>query len=189
MKANYLKEMFANIDEKNSLAIINQKQFLDSMEYSIEKVLEKKPLIFVSMTRSAEDVFGSAKEKGENMFVIDVFSREAKVAKGTNQNVIYVSNPANLTGIQIAINKALKKFPNATILFDSLGVLSVYSDGKIFQKFVYLFSNKMNLMGGTVLFFAVKGSMEEDVLSTVKQFCDRTYNFSELYIESIELAH
>jgi len=188
MKATYLKEMFSNVEEKNSLAIINQKQFHDSIEYSIKKVLEKKPLILVSMTRSAKDVLESIPEKKENVFVIDIFSREASSAN-KELNIIHINNPANLTKLQITVDKALKKFPNATILFDSLGVLSVYSDERLFQKFIYLFNNKMNLLDGTVLFFAVKGSMGEKVLSTVKQFCDRTYNFSELYIESVELAH
>jgi len=187
MQANYLKEMLTNISGANSLAIINQKQQADAIQYSVEKILETQPLIFISMTMSADEVF-LRNEKKENLFVIDVFSRESTFSNGIIPNVIYVSNPANLTSIQIAVDKALKKFPDAIILFDSLGVLSVYSNEKLFQKFIYLFNNKMNLNNKSVLFFAVKGTMDSEILSTVKQFCDNTYDFSELYISSVELA-
>ncbi|MBT4870140.1 MAG: hypothetical protein HON47_01035 [Candidatus Diapherotrites archaeon] len=189
MGANYLKELFSDMSGKNSLSILNQKQFQDSIDYSLEKILTEKPLIFISMTRSAEDILTQVGEKKENLFIIDVFSKETTFANGIEPNIIYISNPANLTSIQIAVDKALKKFPSATILFDSLGVLSVYSEEKLFQKFIYLFNNKMNLLEGTVLFFAIKNTIEEEILSTVKQFCDKTYDFSELYIASVELAH
>ena len=72
---------------------------------------------------------------------------------------------------------------------DALLVTSVISLHEIYKKFIYLFSNKMNLLGGSILFFATKGSMNDEILSTVKQFCDKTYDFSELYIASVELAH
>ena len=188
MQANFLKEMLANIRGVNSLTILNQKQFLSSVENTLAKLVETNKVIYISMTKSAEDIFAMTDQK-DNLFVIDVFSRETIFANDVEPNVIYISNPANLTSIQIAIDKALKKFPNAIILFDSLGVLSVYSDEKLFQKFIYLFSNKMNLLGGSILFFAIKGSMNEEILSTVKQVCDKIYDFSELYITSVELAH
>jgi len=186
MEANYLIEMLSNSKGANSLAIINQKQQANSIKYSIEKILVKNPLILISMTHGAEEVI-SLTENKEKLFVIDVFSKETK-SNNQNKNIIYISNPSNLTSIQIAIDKALKKFPDATILFDSLGVLSIYSNEKLFQKFIYLFNNKMNLNNKSVLFFAVKGTMDSEILSTVKQFCDNTYDFSELYISSVELA-
>jgi len=186
MKANYLKEMLTNITGLNSLAIINQKQQDAAIKYSIEKILETKPLIFISMTMSAEEVL-LLTEKKENLIILDVFSKETTIGKA-NPNVNYISNPSNLTSIQIAVDKAFQKFPDAIILFDSLGVLSVYSNEKLFQKFIYLFNNKMNLMSKSVLYFAVKGSMDDEILSTVKQFCDKIYDFSELYISSVELV-
>jgi len=188
MQTNFLKEMLANIRGVNSLTILNQKQFASSVEHTLTKLTETNKVIYISMTKSAEDIFATAKTK-ENIFVIDVFSRESTFANGIDPQTIYISNPANLTRIQIAVNKALKKFPSAIILFDSLGVLSVYTDEKLFQKFIYLFSNKMNLIRGSIIFFAVKGTINEEILSTVKQFCDKVYDFSELYIESVELAH
>ena len=189
MRTNYLKEVFVEMDRRVSLAIINQKQLPNSIEYSFEKILENNSLIYISLTKSAEDILTMVGELKEKMFIIDVFSRETTYINGIESNVIYINNPANLTSIQIAVDKALKKFPDATIMFDSLGVLSVYTDEKLFEKFIYLFNNKMNLNEKTVLFFAVKGSMDDEILSTIKQFCDKTYDFSELYIESVELAH
>jgi hypothetical protein len=188
MQTSYLKEVWGEFRGINTLTVLNQKQFSDSINNTISKVIETNNVIFISMTKSAEDVFAMTQEK-EKLFVIDVFSRESSFANGIESNIIYISNPANLTRIQIAVDKALKKFPDAIILFDSLGVLSIYSDERLFQKFIYLFSNKMNLIGGSILFFAVKGTMDEEILSTLKQFCDKTYDYSELYVESVELAN
>ncbi len=189
MRANFLKEVFIEFEGKASLAVINQMQMQDAIEYTIAKVLEKKPLIYVSLTKNAHEVMQMVSESKKNVFVIDIFSRETTYLNGIEPNIIYINNPANLTSIQIAVEKALKKFPEGIILFDSLGVLSIYNSEKLFEKFIYLFNNKMNLNNNTVLFFVVKNSINENILSSVKQFCDKTYDFSGLYVDSMELAH
>ena len=59
----------------------------------------------------------------EKIFVIDAFSRETQA----RQNFIPINNPADLTNIQIAIEKAEKSLVGKKIIiFDSINALSIY---------------------------------------------------------------
>ncbi len=75
---------------------------------------------------------------------------------------------------------------NKTIIFDSLSMLSVYNTERDLGRFIYYFSNKTRLNDDSCIFFAVKDAIEENVLVTAQQLCDKYYDYSNIFVESIE---
>jgi len=184
---SFLDEALAKTAEKVSLVILNQKQVKDSIAYALNELLEEDAtIVFVSLTRTAEAVLKDVKAKKNNLYIIDAFSNEGDQDE-KNEKIIYADTPSNLTGIQIGIEKAQHASDDKNIIiFDSLGVLSVYNDKKMFGKFLYLFSNKARLDKNTCLFFTTKDSIEENALESAKQFFDKVFDYSALYTASAE---
>lgn len=186
-KVPFLKEAMSNLKENSVLVVLNQKQLKPSINYVIENFLkEKEKTIFIS-TQGQETSFQI--EKQENFFVIDLYSREKNTQLDKNK-FYFVQNPANLTDIQIGIEKFLKNNNNkSTIFFDSINSLTIHSSPKSISKFFYMFINKTSLQGNSLLLFIVKESINEEILQTIKQFCGKTYDYSKVFISSIELEH
>jgi archaellum biogenesis ATPase FlaH len=178
---SYLKEVLVNLEKTVSLVLLNQKQFRTALDFVLGDIVKReKQVVFVSFTKSGDEIirkFGS-----DNLTVIDGFSKEQR---DTN-NIIYIGNKTNLTNVQIAIEKVSGE-SEKIIVFDSLSVMSIYNSKRDLGKFVYLFNNKISLEGNTCLYFATKESIDEETVETVKQFCDKTYDFSDIYISSIHV--
>ncbi len=177
MANNFLKEVIANTTNKVNLVIINQKQFKTSIDYLLEKLLleQKNEIILVSFSQPGKEILN--KFNSPKLHIIDAFSEEEE-----NEKIIYLK-AGNLTKLQIEIDELMKE--KSIVIFDSLGVLGLYNSAQDVGKFVYFFSNKIKLNNNSCIFVVVKESIDEETLNFAKQFCDRTYNFSELFV-SIE---
>ena len=68
------------------------------------------------------------------------------------------------------------------VIFDSLNILSIYNSGIEIGRFIYFFTNKMKLENKSCIYLMTKDSIENDTIELAKQFCDKTYDFSELYV-------
>ena len=178
---SYLKEVLVNLEQNVSIVLLNQKQFRTAIDFVLDDIVKKdKQVIFVSFTMSGEEIIRKFGE--HNLIVIDCFSEEQR----DTDNIVYIGNKTNLTKVQMAIEKASDK-KDKIIVFDSLSVMSIYNSKKDLGKFIYLFNNKISLEGNTCLYFATKDSIDEDTVETAKQFCDKTYDFSDIYISSIHV--
>jgi KaiC/GvpD/RAD55 family RecA-like ATPase len=176
----YLKELLVNMNRNVSLVLLNQKQFRSAIDFVLQSILEKDThVIFVSLTASGEEII--EKFNNPNLVVIDGFSEE----KSDTEKIISIGNKNSLTRIQIAIEKASEE-KKPLIIFDSLSVLSIYNP-KDLAKFIYLFNNKLNLNDNTCIYFATKESIDEGTIETTRQFCDKFYDFSGIYISSIHV--
>jgi len=185
--ATFLKEGLSTINGNCTLIVLNQKQLRPSITFALKTIItdEKDPIILISASESGERVLKEV--NSEKLSIVDVFSREKT---GINkENTIYqVDNPSNLTSIQIGIEKFSKKEEKEIIIFDSISILSIYNSPQNIGKFFYLFSNKAKLQGNSILLFATKETISEEALDMIKQFCDKVFDYSGLFISSIELA-
>jgi archaellum biogenesis ATPase FlaH len=184
---SFLKEGLSTIKGNCTLILVNQKQLRPSIDFSIQTLLndEKEPLILISASENGEVI---AKQNTQGKFsIVDVFSRE-KNGFNKEKNVYFVDNPSNLTSIQIGIQKFSEKEEHRIIMFDSVSILSIYNSPENIGRFFYLFSNKVKLKGDSIILFATKESISEESLEMIKQFCDKVFDYSELFISSIELA-
>ncbi len=182
---SFLKEALANSTHNVVLIEVSQKHLKESITYCVNDLLMEKELslVLVSASQESHHLFETIKQE-KNLFIIDTASTGLENTK----NIFYTNSPSDLTKIQIGIEKFFEQINgNKAILFDSLNSLSIQSDKRNVEKFFYLFNNKAKLDDTTVVILTAKESIDEDVLDTIKQFCDKNYDYSDLFVSSIEL--
>jgi archaellum biogenesis ATPase FlaH len=94
-----------------------------------------------------------------------------------------------MTGVQIAIEKSEKQLlGEKIILFDSINALTIYQKKENIAKFFHMFNNKVRLEGKTAVIFAVKDSTDPELIEYLKEFADKTFDYSDLFISAIAMA-
>ena len=192
MNNSYLKEMYANAEGKTSLVLLNAKQLKASVE-EISKHLSNESGMngmiisysYPSMQFLSEPSVQEINK--ENLVFVDLNSGKKGTKKLDGFKVINIENPANLTQLEIHLERFLKadKKPKF-VLFESVSALSVYVKSRALQKFIYFLNNKISLEGGTLVILTVKDSLKAESLELVKQFSDKTYDFSEIFTADVE---
>jgi len=112
--------------------------------------------------------------EADRIFVIDLMSRSvgASEVKGS----IYVSSPSELSATQMAIEKAFERIDSEAgktwLLLDSISTLLVYNSPGALLQFLHFLIGRLRVLQFNGLIFTVGDSVEEEVLSTIRQFCD-----------------
>jgi hypothetical protein len=183
-----MKETLAQADKNVSLVAINQKQYKEALNFTITTLLaqDETNVILVSLSESINEVLLEIPQQWKNkLIIVDATQGE----KEAGENVYLTGGPGDLTGIQIGIEKAEKKLgKNIVIIFDAINALTIYNKQDTLGKFIHIFNNKVRLDGETALLFTIKDATEENLLELFKEFSDKYYDFSQMYITSIELA-
>jgi len=177
----FLKEVMANATKKVSFVMLSGKQIKDTLlglikEYS----LKNKVIIVVSFftpISEIQSIYG-----GKNIHFIDCTQTNEK----QEENTILTTNPSDLTGIMVSIDLIDKNVPGEKIiLFDSLNMMEVYNEQKKIGRFMHSFSNKVRLGENTLILMTIKDSTENKTIELFKQFSDKSYDYSSLYISAI----
>jgi hypothetical protein len=177
----YLNEIVAHAKDKVMLITLNSKQINDSVDFFLKKLLitNDTNIILVSFLQPAQKVF--EKFPTNKLFIVDCSENGKPI-----DNAIIVRETNNITQIQIAIEKAFEKIGGkGIVIFDSLNILSIYNSGKEIERFIYFFTNKMKLTDNSCIYLITQNSTEKEIIEMAKQFCDKTFDFSKLYV-SIE---
>jgi len=167
-----------------SLITLNQKQLKDAISFAIHEYLTtQKIIILVSLSTPFEEIQKMIPQEAKNkVFVIDCFSNR----QITQNNVIFAGSPSELTNIQVGIETIEKQMPGEkVIIFDALNVMAVYNNPNELGRFFHLLTNKMMLKGNTTIILNSKDATEEEILSMIKSFCDKSYDYSDMIINSI----
>ena len=184
----FMKEPIANAENNVSLITLTQKQLKPALSLTISTCLaqEQKSIILVSLTQEGKEIMNSIPEKKLGRIkVIDAFSKDGK----PDANIAIINNPADLTNIQIAIEKAEHSLPGKKILIiDALNVFSIYMKNEALGKFIHIFTNKIRLEEKTAMLFTVKESTDPELLDTLTEFADKTYDYSATFISEINLG-
>lgn len=111
----------------------------------------------------------------DRIFVVDTIThyalgRDPEPVK----NCRFVTNPADMTAIGIAVVEALKemKGKKVSLLFDSINAMLIYISSSNITKFIHFISNKLRLMGFSGMFLAVEKGLDPDVLTHLTTFVD-----------------
>ena len=192
MNTSYLKELYSFAEGRNSLVLLNQKQ----LKYNLEEIAKHftseagmKGMI-ISYSYPAEQFLSEPviqQIEKDRLVFMDVISDKKGSETMDGFKVINIENPANLTRLEMHLEKFLKenKIPKF-VLFESISALSVYVDEKSLQKFIYYLNNKIGLEDATLIMLTVKDSTTEKTLSLSKQFSEKTYDFSEIFTSEVE---
>jgi len=139
--------------------------------------------IYVSSNRPTNDLvekfltydfdLGSALEAG-GICVIDLMSRS--VGANEVKGGIYVSSPSELSATQMAIEKAFERIDcesgKTWLLLDSISTLLVFNSPDALLQFLHFLIGRLRVLQFNGMIFTVEGSVDEKVLSTIRQFCD-----------------
>jgi KaiC/GvpD/RAD55 family RecA-like ATPase len=106
--------------------------------------------------------------------VVDLASKS--VGSAEMKNSICVSSPSELSATQMAIEKAAEGLDgnsgNPWLLLDSLSTLLVYNSPGALLHFLHFLIGRLRVLGFDGMIFVVQGSVDGNVLSTIRQFCD-----------------
>jgi hypothetical protein len=93
--------------------------------------------------------------------------------------VTFVSNPANLTDLGIAISEIIKQMPgkNKCILFDSVSMLLIHIPSVTASKFLHFVVNKLKLSEVSGIFLCVEKGLDPLVLSQMSAFVDKVVEY------------
>jgi hypothetical protein len=176
----FLKEVIAN-DQKVSFLMLSIKQIKDAFfglikEYS----MQNKIIIIVSFfppISEIKTIYG-----GKNIHFIDC----TQTKENQDENTILTTSPSDLTGIMVAIDSIDKNVPGKKIiLIDSLNMMEVYTEQKKIGRFMHALSNKIRLRENTLILLTIKEATENKTIELFKQFSDKSYDYSSLYVSTI----
>ena len=180
----FMKEPIAFSAKAVTLVTLNQKQLKEAISFSIKEYLTlQKIIIFVTLATPLEELKKIVPEESKKkVFIVDCFSNKESKEK----NVFFAVAPSELTNIQVEIETIEKQKPGEkAIIFDALNVLAIYNNKDDLGRFFHLLTNKMLLKENTTLILNSKDATDEEIVSMLKGFCSKSYDFSDMLINSI----
>jgi hypothetical protein len=115
----------------------------------------------------------------QKIFIIDAVTQYSGGMCDDGQNVRYVTNPANLTDLGIAITEMLKQNPDQRkcIVFDSVSMLLIHIPSVTASKFLHFVMNKLRLTNVDGIFLCVEKGLDPVILTQLSSFVDRIVEF------------
>lgn len=113
--------------------------------------------------------------KTENIFYIDAISSYSLgKAPEEDERHLNVKNPADLTGLSMAMTKAIKRMKGdkTFILFDSISSMLIYIPTMKTVKFIHFLSNKIRQINYNGVLLAVEGGIDPMMLAQISSFVD-----------------
>ena len=134
--------------------------------------------IYVTINRPYGSLVETLKRNGidtEKLFFIDCITRTVGGKPEVTENCLFIASPQNLTELGLALAQAMemmKERGNKFLLLDSLSTLLIYNNTETVARFSHFLTTKIRLSKLKGIFLLVERE-DEDLLSTVSQFCDK----------------
>jgi hypothetical protein len=115
----------------------------------------------------------------QNCYFVDAVTQYSGGVLEPLPHVKYVSNPANLTDLGIAITEIIKQMPgkNKCILFDSVSMLLIHIPSVTASKFLHFVVNKLKLCEVSGIFLCVEKGLDPLILSQMSAFVDKIVEY------------
>ena len=148
---------------------------LDLIQYYLGKA---ERAVYITTERSPEEIKERAKGygisleqyEGKNLIFIDCYSWSigGRYEKGLN-----VDNPANLSQINLNIEKAVTRLkPPTRIIFDSLSPLFLHNSQEVMTKFFQILTSKVKTEYGFILYTLQEGVHDPQIVNTLVYLSD-----------------
>lgn len=94
---------------------------------------------------------------------------------------VFLSNPADLTGLSIAVTESLNKRGDlpVCILIDSINAMLIYLPSGDLSKFLHFISSKLKILDISGIFLAVENGIDPILLSQLTSFSDDVIDLAE----------
>jgi KaiC/GvpD/RAD55 family RecA-like ATPase len=122
----------------------------------------------------------------DDLAVVDCMTRQAGLdgAADGDDRTWYVSSPGDLTGVGMAVSKAMAATPaerrsESRLLFDSVSTLLLYSDVETVYRFLHAATGRVQDVDGYGLFVLHSDALDEQTEATVTQLFDAVLEVRE----------
>ena len=115
----------------------------------------------------------------EKYYVVDAVTLYSGGVCEPHPHVKYVTNPANLTDLGIAVTEMLKHIPeqDKCIVFDSVSMLLIHIPSATASKFLHFVVNKLKLSDVAGIFLCVEKGLDPVVMSQMCTFVDKIIDY------------
>ncbi len=169
---NVIKEIGKN---QILLLIVPNKNYTKEISKLTRTLSKKNKVCYVSLNRTYEALkllFKKENIKSANCFIIDAITKAViKTPKGKKDSV-FVSSPAALTEMSLAITKIQKKCPEY-LLFDSLSTLLIYEDASTVTRFVHSLISRVRVRETTLIFTILASDKNTSLVKNMSMLVDK----------------
>ena len=153
---------------------------------SIQKIYQEGKTVVIISLSEPQIILKKALEKNSvdtsTLFFIDGVTVSAMGKAGTEENCFYVNKSSDLTGIGIAITKAMaliENKENMVIILDSISTLLIYNDPNLIIRFLHMLVNKVRLNDAIGVLFSAKNAIDPIVTAQITAFSDSVMYFEK----------
>jgi len=171
------KELSSN---QNILLLVSSLDYNNEIINTV-KGLSKSSICYVTLnkTHSAlKETFKKNKINTKNIIFIDAISKTIKKTPKQAENCYFVSSPAALTELSIAINKFLD-YGFEYLIFDSLNSLLVYQKKSPITRCISSIVNKIKGSKTKAIFYAMSSDKEKDLIKETSMFVDKVIDLGK----------
>ena len=168
------------LKHKTTLLIIPSETYNKTM-LDVAKNIGKEGICYVTLNKTFSNLQESFKKQKislENMTFIDAISKTLKKTPDQTKGCYFVTSPAALTEISLAIPRFLKH-NFKWIIFDSLTNLLIYEKNDTVARFVSSLINKINDSNTNIVFYALKVPEHENLIKEVSLFVDQVVDLTK----------
>ena len=175
------------VDNDIILSIFAKSYYNESI-YEVLSELKGKKICYVSLNKTAENLentFKFHRLPTNKMFFIDTVSRG--IGKNSERsNTLYVSSPAALTELSIAITESLRLGKFDVVLFDSLSTLNIYRmENSAAQRFTSSVINKIKSSKKQGIFTCLEEDTNSDLIKNSFMYVDKVL-YPSMFFHSLK---
>lgn len=164
-----------NIKKYKNVLVIEEAQ---KMQKTIQGILKSidKPIIYIDLIKPVNSVLRDLAENKintEKIFTIDCITKKAVGNVVRTENILFVQEPTDLTGIGIAVSQFLRSISGEKyIIIDSLRVLALYNEAAIVLEFIKSLLRNAQRSKAKVIVLSSRGK-DEILIKEVSQFFNK----------------
>lgn len=110
---------------------------------------------------------------------IDCVTASATGKPGDEENCFYVNKCSDLTGMGIAVTRAISAVEdkeNMFLILDSVSTMLIYNESTVMIRFLHMLINKIQLNEATGILFSAKNAVDPIVSSQITMFSDSVHH-------------
>ena len=151
------------------------------LSLTVEGIEAGDGCLFVSTNEDADDVIGDVETRlghhPENFRLVDSVTERQGGGSHPADLVEYVSSPADLTGLGIAVSEQLRRIVESDaertrVAFYSLSTLLMYAELETVFRFLHVLTGRVDSIDGLGVFAIDPSTHEESTVNTLKQLFD-----------------
>jgi KaiC/GvpD/RAD55 family RecA-like ATPase len=170
-KVNIKKELKT---DQSILFILSNTEYNDTILDVMKQLTNDHKICYVTTNKtydSLKEALAKKKVNMDNFTFIDAISKTLKKTPDRKENAYFVTSPAALTELSLAITKLLqKKFDY--FIFDSITNLLIYQSKETVTRFISSIINRVKQSDTKAVFYAINVKEQEEVIKEVSMFVD-----------------